>query len=257
MAIDYEWTDSEGFAQFYESYFVPALFGDWGELTVSAGKLQAGERVLDVACGTGVVARCAGRFTESVVGVDLSDDMLSVAAKMAPAIKWQKGDAQQLPFDDGTFDVVFSQFALMFFSDQIAALKEMRRVGGRVVVTVWDALERSPGYREFVYLLNRDCGPDPAAVLSSPFNLGDTKKLASLFETAGLTLTIETKQTIARFPSIEGWVTTDVRATPMSDMFDDSALKSLIESAKVYLSEYENDDGTVSFPAPAHIVTCE
>ncbi len=256
MSKDYEWSDAGGFAKFYEAYFVPALFGDWGKLTVAAGNLKSSDRVLDVACGTGVVARRAKQTAESVVGIDLSDDMLSVARETEPAIEWRKGDAQKLPFEDSSFDVVFSQFALMFFPDRVAALKEMHRVGGRTVVAVWESLEKSPGYREFVELLDRDCGADYAAVLSSPFCLGDTREVTSLFESAGLNPTIETKETVAHFPSIEAWVTTDIRATPMSGMFDDEALEAFIESAKEYLSEYENEDGTVSFPAPAHTVTC-
>ena len=257
MATNYEWDESGGFAQFYESYFVPALFDAWGELTFAAGNVKRTDRVLDVACGTGVVTRRAAKIAESVVGLDLSDDMLSIAAKAAQGIEWRKGNATKLPFGNGDFDVVFSQFALMFFPDRVAALKEMRRVGGRVIVTVWDTLDNSPGYREFVELLARDCGPDTAAILSSPFCLGDTKELVSLFEEAGFDPVINSQKTIARFPSIEAWVTTDIRATPMSGMFDDQALQEFIESAKTHLSEYENSDGTVSFPAPAHIVSCQ
>lgn len=256
MAKQYEWDGADGFAEFYERFFVPALFGDWATKTVAAGQIRPGERVLDVACGTGVVARAARQQTDYVTGLDINDDMLAVAKQKDPSITWQKGDALELPFDDDSFDVVFCQFALMFFPDKTKALEELKRVGGRVVVAVWEELDKTPGYREFVDLLKAEFGPEPAEVLTSPFILGDKQVLASLFTSAGLEPEISTDVTTARFPSIEAWITTDVRATPMSAMFDDEGLAKLIGMGKKTLSDYEIEDGSISFPAPAHIVTC-
>ncbi|NNE66473.1 MAG: methyltransferase domain-containing protein [Pyrinomonadaceae bacterium] len=254
MSKQYEWDEAEGFAEFYERFFVPALFGDWGQLTVEAGSISPGEKVLDVACGTGVVARAARQRTDNVTGLDFSDDMLSVARNKDPSITWQKGSADALPFEDNSFDVVFCQFALMFFPDKVAALKELKRVGGRVVVAVWEHLDRTPGYREFVELLRKEFGDEPADILTSPFILGNKEELLPLFEEAGIEVSIETKETTAKFPSMEAWITTDVRATPLSAMFNDEALDQLIEFGREALGEYENEDGTISFPAPAHIV---
>ncbi len=256
MPEQYKWDDSRGFAEFYERFFVPALFGDWATLTVAAGDISAGERVLDVACGTGVVARSARQRTDYVTGVDLNDDMLSLARKKDPSITWQKGNAQDLPFEDNSFDIVFCQFALMFFPEKAGALEEMKRVGGRVVVAVWEELDKTPGYREFVELLREEFGEEAAQILTSPFILGDIMELRSLFERAGLAPEIQTVETTARFPSIEAWITTDVRATPMSPLFDDDELEQLIEFGRKTLGRYVLEDGTVSFPAPAHIVTC-
>jgi ubiquinone/menaquinone biosynthesis C-methylase UbiE len=255
MATDYEWSDATGFARLFEDFFVPALFADWAELTVAAGSIEEGDKVLDVACGTGIVARAARRLTDHVVGIDISEDMLSVASEIEPSVDWKHGDAQNLPFEDGAFDVVFCQFGFMFFPDKIGALREMKRVGGKVVVTVWDALERTPGYREFVELLSAEFGQESADILSSPFSLGDKELVAGMFREAGLKPIIETDATVARFPSMEAWITTDIRATPMSAMFDDVALAKLIKMAKQALAEYENKDGTISFSAPAHIIT--
>jgi SAM-dependent methyltransferase len=256
MSADYEWSNAKGFAHLFEEFFVPALFADWAELTVAAGNVTQGERALDVACGTGVVARAAHRLTQNVVGLDISEDMLSVANEVQPLIDWRKGDVNELPFADDSFDVVFCQFGLMFFPDKAGPLRELKRVGGRVVVTVWEDLTRSPGYREFVEVLEREFGREPANILTSPFILGDKEMLSNLFVEAGLDPEITTKETIARFPSIEAWITTDIRATPMSAMFDDEALEKLIGFAEQTLDGYENEDGTVSFPAPAHIVSC-
>src|SRR5262245_6199314 len=102
-----------------------------------AVRIRPGERVLDVACGTGVLARQAASRVGSegsVAGVDPSPGMLAVAKRLAPAIAWRQGTAEALPFEDGSFDAVVSQFGMMFFADRGRAIREMLRVlipGGR------------------------------------------------------------------------------------------------------------------------------
>jgi ubiquinone/menaquinone biosynthesis C-methylase UbiE len=112
-------------AELYESRFVPAIFAEWAPHLVDAGGVRPGQAVLDVACGTGVVAReaadrLAGRGR--VVGVDSNEAMLTVARRIRPEIVWKQGDAADLPFDAGTFEVVLCQAALMFFPDRAAAV---------------------------------------------------------------------------------------------------------------------------------------
>src|SRR5688572_2975470 len=120
-------------AEFYESKFVPAMFGELARHTVDAANVTPGQSVLDVACGTGVVAREVAnrRGTGSgVVGFDLNEAMLAVARRLRPDIEWKQGDAAQLPFATASFDVVLCQAALMFFPDRVQALGEMARVVG-------------------------------------------------------------------------------------------------------------------------------
>jgi len=127
-------------AEIYESAFVPAIFAQWSPMLLDAVGAEPGQRVLDVACGTGVLARTAADRvgpTGKVVGVDLSEGMLSVARRLRPDIAWQRGDATDLPLADADFDVTVCQSALMFMPDATAALREMARVtrpGGRLVV---------------------------------------------------------------------------------------------------------------------------
>ena len=96
-----------------------------------AARLASTDRVLDVGCGTGVLARAAADRVAAagqVTGLDRNDGMLAVARRLQPQIDWRQGDdAIQLPFADGSYDVVMSQFALMYFPDRLAALKEMVR----------------------------------------------------------------------------------------------------------------------------------
>ena len=111
---------SRSAADVYEEFFVPALFREPAQHVVRAADIRRGRSVLDLACGTGVLAREAVRATGNdgnVTGLDRNDGMLAVAKRLAPGINWQRGLAEALPFADRSFDRVFSQFALMFFDD--------------------------------------------------------------------------------------------------------------------------------------------
>ena len=114
----------------YEGLHVDALFRQWAQPVLDAAGVTGGSRVLDVACGTGVVAREAlGRVgpTGSVIGLDIGPGMVAVAETIEPAVTWTVGDAGKLPFDDDEFDAVVSQFGLMFFTDRVQAIREMLR----------------------------------------------------------------------------------------------------------------------------------
>ena len=113
-------------AELYESAFVPASSPSGRRSSASAAGVSPGQSVLDVACGTGIVARTAADLVGadgSVVGVDLNEAMLTVARRVRPDIDWRQGDAAALPFADGSFDVVLCQMALMFFADRHRALQ--------------------------------------------------------------------------------------------------------------------------------------
>lgn len=130
-----------------EALFVPALFGQWAPKVADAAQIQPGQRVLDVGCGTGILAReIASRIGSvgRVAGIDPSPGMRAVAKRLAPAVEWREGVAESLPFPDRSFEAVASQFALMFFADRRQALREMLRVltpGGRLAIAVWDSLD--------------------------------------------------------------------------------------------------------------------
>jgi SAM-dependent methyltransferase len=133
-----QWQVAGSAPEVYERELVPAVFGVWAPIVVDLAQPRPGERVLDVACGTGVVARIAAARvgpTGSVLGVDLNPGMLSVARSIVSTdvrsdgpLHWQEASADKLPFPDGSFDVVYCQLGLQFFADRAAALREMRRV---------------------------------------------------------------------------------------------------------------------------------
>jgi SAM-dependent methyltransferase len=249
-------------AEVYEEFFIPALFQQWTGRVLDVAHVQTGQRVLDVACGTGILARAAGErvgAAGSVVGIDINPAMLSVAARKAPHMEWREGRAEALPFDDHSFDAVVSQFGLMFFEDWQAALREMLRVlkpSGHLAIAVWGSLESSAGYAAMVDLLQRLFGEKVANGLRPPFALGDLDKLQTILRDAGITnAEIATHRGSARFPSIEAWVYTDVKGWVMADMLNDAQFQRLLTEAQRTMSSFVNDAGEVVFDAPAHIIS--
>lgn len=249
-------------AEAYESRFVPAIFAEWAPHLVDAAGVRPGQAVLDVACGTGVVARkaadrLAGRG--KVVGVDSNEAMLAVARRIRPEIVWKQGDAADLPFDAGAFDVVLCQAALMFFPDRVAALREMGRVaaaGGTVAVQVWDRLEAQAGYGTMYEAFARHLGPEAADLDGAYWALGDLELLGSLFEAAGLTVAgIRTRVGTARFGSAAEAVATELDATPLGARIDQDTRRRVLEDAAAAMGPFVVDGGRVELPIRGHLVT--
>lgn len=250
----------------YEAFFVPALFEEWAHRVAAAARVGPGDRVLDVACGTGVLARAAADrvgVAGSVAGLDINPGMLAVAARQASQIRWRQGSADALPYEAGSFDAVVSQFGLMFFENQVAALKEMLRVlrpGGRLAVAVWGPLERSPGYAAFTDLLERRVGGNAADLLRHPFVLSDRNKLAARFAAAGMpTANVSTEVGTVRFPNVRLWVEADVKGWfPQAGIIlNDAEVEALIAEAERTLGAFVESSGAVRFPIQAHIVTAQ
>ena len=194
-------------AESYENLMVPGLFAPWSSYLIQSANPQPSERVLDVACGTGIVARQIAPHVGTpgtVIGVDLDPDKINVARAAADreglVIEWQIGPAEQLPFPDGNFDLVLCQFGLMFFTDRNSALTEMHRVlrtGGRVVLSVWQSLERAPFYQTLDEVSRRHLGKSSVGEV---FSLGDANEVRKLLTGAGFQdVEIESVSITARF----------------------------------------------------------
>ena len=249
-------------AEVYEDVYVPALFQAWAPRMVDAARVAAGQRVVDVSCGTGVLARALAERVGAnghVAGLDVNDGMLAVARRRAPAIAWHRGAAEALPFATAEFDAVLCQFALMFFDDRAKALGEMHRVlrpGGRFAIAVWCSLDETPAYAAVVALLDGLFGPAAAASLRMPFVLGDAARAVSLVRAAGFDdVQIATHEGQARFPSVETWMHADVRGWTAADVIDDAGYARLLAEACCELARFVRPDGSVVFRCPAHIVT--
>jgi SAM-dependent methyltransferase len=242
-------------AEVYEERFVPALFEQWAGPVLDAVGARAGDRLLDVACGTGVVARAARRRGASATGLDVNDAMLAVARRVDPEVDWRQGSAQDLPFPDGRFTHLTCSFALMFLPDPGAAVAEAARVltpgGGMAAFTTWAAVDRSPGYAALVALVERELGGAAGGALRAPFALGSPAELAAVVGVALPDVVVEERPGVARFPSLDAWVGTEIRGWTLADAVDDEAFDQLLAAARRDLAHFAGTDGHVAFPAPA------
>jgi SAM-dependent methyltransferase len=244
-------------AEFYESTFVPALFGAWARRLVDTAEAAPGQTVLDVACGTGVVARTAAdRAGPSVVGLDLNEAMLAVARRIRPDLRWQPGDACALPFGGGSFDLVLSQAGLMFFGDRAAALREMGRVAGvrgRVAVQVPGRLAASPGYLALTDVVARHAGQEALDLLAAYFAVGEPDLLTGLFDAAGLRVDrFETWLGATRLDSIDTFLA--VELLPIADKLDPAVRDRIVEDCRTALAPFVDTAGAIAAPIEVQLI---
>jgi SAM-dependent methyltransferase len=210
-----DWDVPGSGAEIYETVFVPAMTGGWSTTAVALANPQAGERILDVACGTGVLTRLVAGIVGPkgrAIGLDHNSEMLAVARKNAleprsAPIEWREGDAGAMPFQDESFDAVFCAFGLMFLADRIAALKEMRRVlkpGGRLTLIVWGSIDKSPGQVAMQQSWKRHFSEDHASLFDQQHSLGDPGAVLALINAAGFRRTeAHPAMGVVRLPSPE------------------------------------------------------
>src|SRR5262252_7176507 len=142
MAQDETWQVGGSAAELYQRYMVPLVASLWAADLIDRAAPGRGERVLDIACGTGVVSRLAAERMGSgrVVGLDINAGMLAVARSLnSTSIEWYEGSALAMPFPDASFDLCLCQLGLQFFPDRPAAIRDMFRVlqlGGRGALSV-------------------------------------------------------------------------------------------------------------------------
>jgi SAM-dependent methyltransferase len=249
----------------YQEDLVPALMEEWAPRIADAAHIRSGDRVLDVACGTGVLARTAASRVAAdgaVTGLDLNPGMLAVAARLSPTISWQQGTAQALPFPAGSFEAVVSQFGLMFFPDPVQALREMMRVmvpGGRLAVAVWASLADTPAYAAETALVDRLAGTAAGDVLRAPFRLGEARRLAELCAAAGITgAVVNLQRGRGRFPSIRSMVEVDLRGwlPLMGVVLEEELIAEILRQAEGALRPFvTNEGGGVAFDSPAVLAT--
>ena len=248
-------------AEMYEAQFVPALFAEWAPRLVDLAGVAPGQAILDVACGTGIVARTVAdvqRGHGRVVGLDLNEAMLDVARRVRPEIEWRQGDASHLPFPEGAFDVALCQMAFMFFPDRIQVLREMARVvtaGGTVAFSVPSRLDAQPAYAPFVQMVARHAGPEAIDLLGTYFACGDLGELRSLVEAAGLRVA-ETRTHLGtvKCPSIDAFVAAEVESTPLRERISDGVYRRIREEAREILRAFTKHDGAAEIPLEGHLI---
>jgi ubiquinone/menaquinone biosynthesis C-methylase UbiE len=241
----------------------------WVPALLKAVRLQSGERVLDIACGTGFVARqaaeCVGA-AGTVTGVDINVGMLAMAKaatanNAALVIDWREADVSALPFPDGSFDVALCQQGLQFFPDRLGALQEIRRIlvpGGRIGLSVWGSLEENPYFLAVEVAIRRHVSDDAASGLRKPHALADPEEVRAAitkpgFEDADVYPTV----TYMCTPPAREFLPGHLSALPVAGeiaALPENARAALIEDLYTALIPYADEDG-LRLPGVVHMVT--
>ncbi|MER8428327.1 methyltransferase domain-containing protein [Mesorhizobium sp. M1403] len=270
MAQQEQWQLEGSAAELYERYLVPAITALWAADLVDRAAPQSGERVLDVACGTGVVARSAAERMGNgqVVGLDINTGMLAVARSLprgaGPRIDWCEGSALEMPFPDSTFDLVLCQLGLQFFSDRSGALREMFRVlvpNGRLALSVFSAIDQTPAAKALADALDRHLGPGASATKRSEHSLADADELYRLVAGAGFRhVTVHTITKNIGFPSPKEYVRLQLAATPQAGLVSgmdaghrDAVITAITGDLSSSLAIYSTG-GELMFPQEAHVL---
>jgi len=266
MRSQEQWQLAGTAPEVYARYLVPAIFGPWAPVLNDLVAPQPGERVLDVACGPGVVARVAAErvgATGQVIGLDLNPGMLAVARALPPPVgapvMWQEGRADALPFPEASFDLVFCQLGLQYFPDRPAALQEMSRVlrlDGRIALMVWRPIEYSPGFALLAEALAQHVSAEAATMMRAPFALGEAEALRSLLmEAAFRDVEVRPATEMVRFPSPADFVRWQVAGSPLAGPVahaSEHAREALLDHMSAVLQSYTGAEGLV-FPIEAHV----
>lgn len=266
MTTANNWEQVTAPAARYERDLVPALFEPWARELVAIADPQPGERALDLACGTGIVARLtAARVspTGTVTGVDVNPDMLAVAQQVSigTRIEFRLASATDTDLPDAGFDVGFCQQGLQFFRDRRAALRELHRLmapSGRIAVSVW-CDPHSPGYAPFWPAFQRHLPeiPDAVGFLEAIFSLADDHELHNLLTEAGFRrVRIERRTGAVRYPSAAAWTQAFLGGAPIPGLATLPAKRRDRITSDVAAALERHIDATgLTFSIDAHIAT--
>jgi ubiquinone/menaquinone biosynthesis C-methylase UbiE len=177
----------------YDRYLGPLLFEPYAQDLADLIKPGAGVNLLELACGTGRVTRLLADglpSSSTLVASDLNPDMLLIAKQKIPGAKvdWLVADAQELPFEEASFDILFCQFGFMFVPDKARAFAEAYRVlkpGGRFLFSVWDKIENNPVFFYVHALMTSFFPENPPQFYQVPFSFHDPERLKFLLDSSG------------------------------------------------------------------------
>lgn len=244
----------------YDAELVPRIFRPWAKRLVAAADLMAGERVLDVACGSGIVARLAAAEVGpggTVVGVDINPGMLEVARRQAQGsgggIEFIEGNAEALPLPDSSVDAVFCQQGLQFVEDRPAAVRELGRVltpRGRAVCVIWRGMEHHQAMQDLNPVLARHLSPDALEGSDAPFWLGDVDEVRKLFTDAAFgNIHLRNHVSEVRFPSarsmLDGLMGAHVPAATAIVELSEEAREAMYRDLEEAFRTYADDDGVM------------
>ena len=260
----FDWQIQGTAAEIYDEVFLQAFISEWSPRMADKVSLRPEDRVLDVACGTGSWALCAASrlgATGRAVGLDIDPDMLAVArgkdvSGVPASVEWREGSADAIPYADSSFDVVCCQLGLMFFPDQVAALREMLRIlvpDGRFASMVWGRMEACPGQTAVANAWSRQFGADAANGFRRQHSLSDPNMVETMLLAAGFKeVTVTVEEGVVRFPS-PGHLTRGYAAL-IGLQVTASVARALIADVDAALADYVGPMGLI-YPIEAVIAT--
>lgn len=246
---------SDDAARNRERYSVRYFLGPWVPGLIAMAALRPGERVLDLACGSGIVARAAAPAvgpTGRVTGLDINQAMLAVARSLPPPagapVAWVESDAGAMHFPEAAFDAILCQQGLQFFPDKPSAVREMRRVlapSGRAVVSVWKSA--GPYNVAVAQALERHVGAETASKYRASRVVPDAGALRRLFVDAGFRdVEIRASTLSIRLPSIQTFVLGHLSGIPIAGAvaaLGTEQRAALASEVKAALEPYADGDG--------------
>lgn len=229
--------------------------------------VRSTDRVLDVGCGNGQSSRDAARTAEAVLGVDLSGQMIRVAADRAAAedlanVEFRQLDAQVHPFAEASFDAIISRTGTMFFGDRAAAFANLARAlkpGGRLTLLTWQRATDNAWFTAIRDNLGGPGMPGPPPGAPSPFALAEPEQVRPMLAAAGFTdITFEaapgTFHLGADVPDAVGFVAGTGVAQALLGRLDEAGRTAALDRLAAALGPYAADTG-VDLPANAWIIT--
>ncbi len=223
---------------------------------VDAAEISPGDAVVDVACGTGFAARTARACgADRVVGADVNPAMLATARRRADEIAWVAASAEHLPFVDREFDLAICSQGVQFFPEPVAGLREIARIAGRLVITVWSTRARVPWFDAHIPMLAERCGVDAA---SMELSFSDEARVRGWLAGAGLRADVTALHTTATLPS--GFSSDYLAALPWGRPFfelDDSERELALADVDERLAAYRDPSGDLSVPFTAFLAIAE
>lgn len=265
----FRWQMNTSGPEMYEQYVVLTWMADWSEDLIEAGQVGMKKRVLDVACGTGIVARKAAGLVGTggrIAALDLSKGMLRVARECAAregatAIEWYHGDVIRMPFSSGEFDTILCQQGLQFFPDKAAALREVKRVlalKGTRALSVWGRPEESPHVPVIIEVFSEYLGEDSATIFRIACSLSSQEVLKNLVEDAGFShIQIRSGVKIARHPSLAEFLPAYSSQLPVAAQvtaMPDVERTQMFRSIETKLADWRENEG-LAVPAENCILT--
>jgi ubiquinone/menaquinone biosynthesis C-methylase UbiE len=255
-------------AEAYQRNMVRGVFATWAKFLVDSAAIEPGETILDIACGTGIVARHAAAATGpggAVTGLEINRAMLDVARRLAPsdgaAMRWIEADAADMKLPDDAFDVVLCQQGVQFFKQREAALAGMRRVlkpGGRLLFTVWRPLRHAIGHDAVADAVEKHVGAEAAETRRTPFHMENREQLRELLTGAGFTdVAITIAAALVRFDSARDLVESMMQGTPLAPYMADAGpetVAKVIAMVEARTADHLDDSG-LAFPMQSWLAT--